>query len=101
MKVAWEGESLTEDDLWKLFSDAPDKANDTILFYSEIKPLLAKMKLEDETRMYHVYEHSTVPEPPDGACLRATVTQRNLKRVAKVIAGRGNFDAAIQYLGTK
>ncbi len=101
MKVEWEGECLSEDDLWNLFSDHPNEASDTIQFYSRLKPLFAKMKLTDDSRMYHVYRHSTLREPPDGARLRATVTQRNLWRVAGVIAGRGNNDAAIQYLGPR
>ncbi len=92
---------LKEADLWKLFSEHPDHQSETILFFSQIKPLLSKIQFEDETRFYHVYEHSAVPEAPDWARSRAIVTQRNLRRVANVIAGRGNSDAAIQYLGTR
>lgn len=102
-KIEWDTVDgiLEEADLWKLFSEHPDQQSETILFYSQIKPLLTKMRLEDETRFYHVYEHSTVPEAPDRARSRAIVTQRNLRRVANAIAGRGNSDAAIQYLGKR
>ncbi|MCA0205146.1 MAG: hypothetical protein LCH92_12445 [Proteobacteria bacterium] len=96
-KLSWEGD-LTEGDLWKLFSSDPAEASDTILFYSQIKPLLAKLKLQDETRFYHVFAHSTVPERPECARLRATVTQRNLRKVAAAFAAE-NDDAAIQYHG--
>jgi hypothetical protein len=98
-KVEWEG-ILDEGDLWKLFSDHPDKPSETILFFSEIKPLLKKMRFMDEARRYQVYSHGTgYPDRPEDARYRATVTQRNLRAVATAIAGRGNNDAAIQYLG--
>jgi hypothetical protein len=100
--IEWETEDgvLEEADLWKLFSDHPDKSSETIQFYYDLKPLLAKMRLEDETRYYHVYRHSAgFPDSPGGARFRATVTQRNLRRVATAISGRGKADAAIQYLG--
>ncbi|MCE8526865.1 hypothetical protein KBY23_16425 [Ruegeria pomeroyi] len=103
-KIEWDTEdgNLPEDDLWKLFSDSPDTAAETILFYSQIKPLLRKMRLTDETRYYHVYHHpGGFPQPPVGARVRVTVTQCNLRRVASAIAGRGNSDAAIQYVGRK
>lgn len=102
-KIEWDTEDgiLAEANLWKLFSDSPDAASETILFYSQIKPLLRKMRVTDETRYYHVYHHpGGFPQPPVGARVRVTVTQRNLRRVASAIAGRGNSDAAIQYLGT-
>ena len=99
---------LEEADLWKLFSDHPDKPSETIQFFSAIKPLLKKMRFTDEMcftdapRYYHVYRHSAgFPDPPEGARFRATVTQSNLRRVAAAIAGRGNSDAAIQYLGPR
>lgn len=102
-KIEWDTVDgiLEEADLWKLFSDHPDKPSEAILFFSQIKPLLSKMRFEDDTRFYHVYEHGTVSESPDGVGNRATVTQRNLRRVANAIAGRGNSDAAIQYLGAR
>lgn len=100
-RVEWDTEDgiLAEGDLWKLFSQHPDQPSEAILFFCQIKPLLKKMRLTDETRFYHIYEHATVPAAPEGARLRATVTQRNLRSVAAAIAGRGTGDAAIQYLG--
>lgn len=93
---------LEEADLWKLFSDHPDHHSETIRFYDDLKPLLATMRLEDETRLYHVYHHAAgFPSLPTEARFRATVTQRNLRRVAAAISGAGKSDAAIQYLGTR
>lgn len=43
-QMEWEGKP-DESKLWKLFSDNPDKAAETILFNSELKPLLRKMRL--------------------------------------------------------
>jgi len=102
-KIEWDTADgiLEESDLWKLFSEHPDHSSETILFFSQIKPLLSKMRLEDDTRFYQVYQHGTVAEGPAGSQIRAVATQRNLRRVANVIAGRGNSDAAIQYLGIK
>lgn len=97
--VEWEGE-LDESNLWKLFSDNPDAAAERVLFYSQLKPLLRKMRLTDETRYYGIYEHSPVTERPERARLRVTVTQRNLYRVAGAMITGANSDAAIQYLGT-
>lgn len=97
--VEWEGEP-SENDLWKLFSDNPDTVSERVLFYSQLKPLLRKMRLTDETRYYGLYEHSPVPERPDQARLRVTVTQRNLFKVAATMITGANSDAAIQYLGT-
>jgi hypothetical protein len=101
-KVELQGENgkFNEDDLWKLFSDHPDRPSETIRFFCELELALKRMRLEDETRYYRVYEHSSVPAPPEGARYSATVTQRNLRRVAAAIAGRGGHDAAIQYLGS-
>lgn len=100
-KIEWDTADgiLEEADRWKLFSEHPDQPSETIQFFSTIKPMLSKMRFEDDTRFYHVYEHGTVPEWPTGVGTRATVSQRNLRKVANVIAGRGNSDAAIQYLG--
>lgn len=103
-KLGWDTADgiLDEADLWKLFSDHPDQPSETVQFYHELKPLLARMRLEDETRYYHVYRHSAgFPDPPADARFRATVTQRNLSRVASAISGRGKSDAAIQYLGPR
>jgi hypothetical protein len=102
-KIEWDTADgvLEEANLWKLFTDCPDQPSETILFFSQIKPLLSKMRLEDDTRFYQVYQHGTVAEGPAGSQTRAVATQRNLRRVANVIAGRGNSDAAIQYLGAR
>lgn len=100
MSLEWDGVVPHEDDLWKLFSDHADNQSDTIVYFEEIKPLLLQMRLTDETKFYHVYDHGTVPMPPDGAARRATVTQKNLRNVARAIDGRGSATAAaIQYLG--
>lgn len=88
-----------EDDLWKLFSESPDKGSNTVRFYSHIKTLLENMKLEDQTRFYRVFDESY---DYDGSRFFATVTQANLRRVAKIIGGPGTrTDAAIQYLGSR
>jgi len=97
--IEWEGEP-SENDLWKLFSDNPDNAAERVLFYSQLKPLLRKMRLTDDTRYYSVYAHSPVPERPENARLRVTVTQRNLFKVAATMITGAASDAAIQYLGT-
>jgi len=54
-KIEWGTEDgiLAEDDLWKLFSDSPDAAAETIVLYSQIKPLLKYMRFKDATRYYH------------------------------------------------
>ena len=103
-KIEWDTENgvLEEANLWKLFSEHPDQASQTILFCFQLKPLLAKMRLEDETRYYHVYQHSAgYPDSPEDTRFRATVTQKNLARVAAAISGRGGSCAAIQYLGPR
>lgn len=46
---------LEEADLWRLFSDQPETPSETAQFYSNLKPHLAKMRLNDETRLFHVY----------------------------------------------
>jgi hypothetical protein len=78
----------------------PDQPSDTTLFFCELKPLLKPMKFEDEGRLYHLFEHSTVPAPPCSARLRATVTQKNLRRVANAMSKMCQ-DVAIQYLGLR
>lgn len=91
-----------EDDLWKLFSESPDKGSDTVRFYCDIEKLLANMKLEDRTRFYRVYDQGPVLTGPNGGRFCATVTQANLRRVAKVIDAPGyNTSAVIQYLGPR
>lgn len=99
--IEWSTEDRAphENDLWKLFSDQPDKPAETVLFYRQLAPLLRKMRLKDETRLYHVYGIGDITSPPESVPFRATVTQRNLGRVAAAIAGRGPLDVAIQYLG--
>lgn len=105
--IEWSTEDRAphENDLWNLFSDHPDKPAETILFYSQLAPLLRKMRLKDETRLYHVYGTGDivfggVVSPLESIPFRATVTQRNLRRVAAAIARRGPGEVAIQYLGT-
>lgn len=90
---------VQEQDLWKIFSDHPDTPSETVIFFSQLKLLLKPVKLEDETRMYHMFEHSTVPAPPTNARWRATVTQKNLRRVANAMS-KACQEVAIQYLGT-
>lgn len=109
MKIEWdEGEAPHEDDLWKLFSDHPDKPSDEIQYYTDIKTLLAKMKLKDETRFYKLSTQGMNSESLEGGLVRATVSQRNLYRVAKLMTGRvssitgyGRPETAIQYLGPR
>ena len=96
-KIVYNG-NVHEQDLWKLFSDHPDQSSDTILFFCDLKLLLKPMKFEDETRLYHLFEHSTVPAPPSDARWRATVTQKNLRRVANAMS-KACQDVAVQYLG--
>lgn len=105
--IEWSTEDRAphENDLWNLFSDHPDKPAETILFYSQLAPLLRKMRLKDETRLYHVYGTGDivfggVVSPLESIPFRATVTQRNLRRVAAAIARRGPGEVAIRYLGT-
>jgi len=103
-EIVWDAADgvLEEANLWKLFSEHPDQPSETILFCFQLKSLIAKMRLKDETRYYHVYQHSAgFPDRPEGARFRATVTQRNLRSVAAAISGRGGSCAAIQYLGTR
>lgn len=61
---------------------------------------MKEMRLEDERRFFHIYRHSSgCAEQPEGARFRAVVAQRNLRRLASAVAGRGSGDAAIQYVG--
>lgn len=96
-RIEYDGK-VDEGDLWKLFSDDPDRPSDTILFYSQLKPLLKPTKFKDESRRYQLFEHSTVPTAAGDARLRAAVTQKNLRTVAKAMAGACQ-EVAIQYLG--
>ena len=98
-EIKWDTENgvLDENDLWTLFSDDPDKPSETVVLFRQIKPLLKKMRLKDETRLYRVFGRDL--EYPNDAWLSATVTQRNLRSVAAAISGRGNSNAGIQYLG--
>lgn len=91
---------LNESDLWKLFTEHPDKASETVVFYHDIKPRLSKMKLEDDGRLYQVYSHDVgFPSSSEGVGTCAIVTQRNLRSVAKAIDAGAGQCAAIQYLG--
>ena len=89
---------VDENDLWKLFSDDPDKPSETILFYCQLQPLLKPMKFEDESRRYLLFEHDVVQSTANDARMRATVTQKNLRPVARAMA-KVCQDVAIQYLG--
>lgn len=97
-KIEYSGK-VREEDLWKLFSEHPNQPSNTILFFSQLKPLLKPVKFKDETRLYHLFEHSTVSAPPSDARWRATVTQNNLRRVATAMS-KTCHDVAVQYLGT-
>ena len=97
-KIEYSGK-VREQDLWKVFSDRPDEPSETVIFFSQLKPFLTPVKFEDETRMYHLFEHSTVPAPSTNARWRATVTQKNLRRVANAMS-KACQEVAIQYLGT-
>lgn len=90
---------IDENDLWKIFSESDHSPSETILFFSQIKPLLKPMKLSDESKLYHMFEHSTVPTPPERAQWRATVAQKNLWKVANAMS-KACHDVAIQYAGS-
>ena len=96
-KIKYSGK-LDEQDLWKFFSDHSNQPSDTIQFFSQLKPLLKPMKFKDETRLFHLFEHSTVPAPPSDARWRATVTQKNLRGVANAMS-KACQDVAVQYIG--
>lgn len=96
-KIEYSGK-VREEDLWKLFSEHPEQPSDTVIFFSQLKPLLKPMKFENETRRYQLFEHSTVRAPASSARWRATVTQRNLRRVANAMS-KSCREVAIQYLG--
>ena len=98
-EIKWDTENgvLDENDLWTLFSDDPDKPSEKIILFRQIKLLLKKMRLKDETRLYRVFGRDL--DYTSDCRLHATVTQRNLRSVAAAIAGRGNSNAGIQYLG--
>ncbi|MEP4195950.1 MAG: hypothetical protein ABJL99_09980 [Aliishimia sp.] len=98
-KIEYDGK-VDERDLWKLFTDAPDKPSEVVLFYSQLKPLLKPMKFQDQSRRYLLFEHGTAPEASNTARLRATVTQKNLRSVANSISKQCQ-EVAIQYIGCK
>lgn len=97
-KLEWDTADgvLDEADLWKLFSDHPDNPSEAIRFYFELKPLLTKMRLEDETRYYHIYRHTagySAADPkeylsPQNAQLFPWVTKRMPPR--PVLAKQGD-----------
>ncbi|WP_119837970.1 hypothetical protein [Pseudooceanicola algae] len=89
---------VDENDLWKLFSDDPDKPSETILFFSQLQPLLKPITFEDESRRFLLFEHGVVQSTANGPRMRAIVTQRNLRTVAKAMA-KACQEVAIQYLG--
>jgi hypothetical protein len=89
---------VDENDLWKLFSETEHSPSETTLFFSQVKPLLKPMKFSDGSKLYHLFEHSTVPTPPERAQWRATVTQKNLWKVANAMS-KACHDVAIQYVG--
>lgn len=91
---------VDENDLWKIFSESEYSPSETTLFFSQVKPLLKSVKLGDEGKLYHLFEHSTVPTPPERAQWRATVAQKNLWRVANAMS-KACHDVAIQYVDRK
>lgn len=93
-----------EDDLYKLFSKSPNKASEKTVNFHQLKALLRKTKFTDETRFYHLFGRVLASEQPDGSRTRATVTQKNLFRVASVMdatSAGSKMAIAIQYLGRK
>lgn len=41
-KIEYDGK-VDEQDLWRLFTDAPDQPSETVLFFSQLKPLLKRL----------------------------------------------------------
>lgn len=101
MKVTIEDEN----DLWKLFSDAPDQPGNRVrTFDNELNIVLkSKIKLTDTTRFYHLFPGGlSVPDyalwTGTGSSAQAIVTQANLRTVGRAMV-RKFTDVAVQYLG--
>lgn len=96
-----------ENDLWKLFSDAPDQPGTHIrTFDLELRTVLrTKIKLTDTTRFYHLYlcgydvAQYSAEDAKDKNSAQAIVTQANLRTVGLAMARRYRDDVAVQYLG--
>lgn len=103
MKVTIEDEN----DLWKLFSDAPDQPGTHIrTFDLELRTVLkTKIKLTDTTRFYHLYRCGysvgtySAESAKDKNSAQAIVSQANLRTVGFAMARRYRDDVAVQYLG--
>ena len=96
-----------ENDLWKLFSEAPDQPGTHIrTFNLELRTVLkTKIKLTDTTRFYHLYPcgYSVGTYSVEGSKgeneAQAIVSQANLRTVGLAMARRYRDDVAVQYLG--
>ena len=96
-----------ENDLWKLFSEAPDQPGTHIrTFNLELRTVLkTKIKLTDTTRFYHLYRCGYVVGQYSAESAKheneaqAIVSQANLRTVGLAMARRFNDDIAVQYLG--
>jgi len=76
-KIEWGTEDGVPDesDLWKLFSDRLDSPSENVQFYSNLKPLLAKVRLKDVARFFRVYRvRASFAGPSEDLRFRATVT---------------------------
>lgn len=99
MKVTIEDEN----DLWKLFSEAPDKPGNRVrTFSNELSIVLkSKIKLTDTRTFYHLFPcglslpNYSLGIGNDG---QAIVTQANLRTVGLAMV-RKFSDVAVQYLG--
>ena len=95
-----------EDDLWKLFSDAPDKPghsivayNDHLRKYLDLKIDGKKIELSDTEKKYHLFAASETSWRPEGTRTQAIVTQANLRRVGSAMQRKCRW-VYVQYLGT-
>lgn len=96
-----------ENDLWKLFSEAPDQpGNHVRTFDLELRTVLkTKIKLTDTTKFYHLFPcglsgpHYSAESAKHKNSAQAIVTQANLRTVGFAMARRYRDDVAVQYLG--
>lgn len=94
-----------EDDLWKLFSDAPDKPGNSIVAYNDhlrkyldLKIDGKKIELSDTEKKYQLFAGSFSNWRPEGARTQVIVTQANLRRVGSAMQRKCGW-VYVQYLG--
>lgn len=96
-----------EDDLWKLFSDDPDKPgnsviafNDHLRKYLDLKIDGKKITLSDTEKKYHLFAASDTNWRPEGTRTQVVVAQANLRRVGMAMQRACKGDSVyVQYLG--